>query len=137
MNVVLKRDLVDIDWKQLSEVYRRCFGFDVVLHEIQKEFRGADLVCIAVVDDRIVGAAHAFTDHIRDAAIYGLVVHPDFQRCGIATQIMNELLKDLPNVAVLLNSSPEAEPLYRKLGFRHLKHAMGLRFPEEEYRDEQ
>ena len=134
MNLIFKRDLLDVNWQQITEVYQAALSPHADLAGVKAEFERSDLACFAIVDDRIVGGAHAITDG-RDAAIYGVAVHPDFQSQGIGTQMVPELLRDLKGVSVILNAGPQSQSLYRRLGFRPLKYAMALRYSDDAYAD--
>lgn len=142
MDFTIKRDVIGVNWEMVAELYwvgmvggeSRPEGreWEEYVQRTRGEFEGSDVVCLVMSDGRCVGGGHAVSDGARDAAIYGVVVHPEFRRRGIGIRIVQELLKDLEGVSVLLNSSEMAASLYARLGFQPLKRAMGLRYPIED-----
>jgi GNAT superfamily N-acetyltransferase len=152
MDCIIKRDLENVDWDELAELYWAGMVVDGVAPELQipkpagaeweryvqitrQEFAGSDLTCLVYVDGKCVGGAHAVTDGARDGGIFGLVAHGDYRGRGLGTRIMQELLKDLRNVSVILNASEKSEGIFRKLGFRTLRRGMALRYSEEDFAD--
>jgi GNAT superfamily N-acetyltransferase len=150
MHITLKRDLIGVDWDEVAELYWAGMiagGDDPHLQSLPKpqgddwqahvrttrlEFTGSDLTCLAYADGKCIGGVHALTDGARDAAVFGLVVHPAYRGQGVATCIMQTLLEDLENVSVLLNASTMSEGIFRKLGFRPLRRGMALRYSQDD-----
>lgn len=65
------------------------------------------------------------TDGVFNAAIYDVLVHPVFQKQGIARKIMEYLLAKLSNVScVHLISTTGNEGFYKKLGLKKTKTGM-------------
>ena len=128
--VVLKHDLDGVDFEQLAELYRRAYEVPMTARRKEKIFRRSYVTCIALLDGKIVGAGYALSDGELDATIHGLAVLPELQRRGIGTRVMKSLLRQLEGLAVILTAEPQYQAAYRRLGFRPLKTAMGLRFPE-------
>ncbi len=59
------------------------------------------------------------------AAIYDVVVLPDYPGCGIGTKMMTTLLADVSVGSIILFAVPGKEGFYEKLGFTKLKTGMG------------
>ena len=130
--VVLKHDLAGVDFEQLAELYRRAYRVPMTAARKEKIFRRSYATCIALLDGRIVGAGYALSDGELDATIHGLAVLPELQRRGIGMRMMKSLLRQLEGLAIILTAEPEYQAAYRRLGFRPLKTAMAIRFPEEQ-----
>jgi ribosomal protein S18 acetylase RimI-like enzyme len=65
------------------------------------------------------------TDGVFNAAIYDVILHPEFQKQGIARQIMEYLLDKLSNIScVHLISTSGNEDFYKKLGLKRIKTGM-------------
>jgi len=75
------------------------------------------VVCFAKDRAQLIAAGRALTDGEYHATTYDLVVDSNYQRQGIGTQIMTELLARLPVWRVLLVADPQVQPFYRRLGF--------------------
>lgn len=92
---------------------------------IMQIFEVSNIIAIAIVNGRIVGFGRAMTDGVFNAAIYDLIVHPEFQKQGVAKQIMEFLLEELNKVScVHLISTTGNEGFYRQLGLKKLKTGM-------------
>jgi len=132
MELILKEDLLGVDWDRLAEVYRAAFGGTLDAERTRSIFGRCYLTRIALLDGAEVGGVYALCDGELDAAIYGLAVHPGFHRRGIGTALMRSAIEGLPpQVAVMLTADePWLVEFYRELGFARLQTAMALRFPE-------
>lgn len=110
---------------EIKEVYHSVGWTKHTNEVISKLFHRSDVVSIAFFEGRIVGVGRALTDGVFNATIYDVVVHMDYQRKGIASYIMRDLLNQLKDVScVLLISTTGNEPFYRKHGMKNLKTAM-------------
>ncbi|HEY1686332.1 MAG TPA: GNAT family N-acetyltransferase [Tepidisphaeraceae bacterium] len=140
MNIQIKHDLTGINWNELANLYwegmvaellriprPQAEAWEKFAAENRLELENSDHVCLAYVEERCVGAVHALSDGVRDAAIFGLVVHPEFRRRGIATQLVQELLADLGPVSILVRPDAASAPIFRKFEFRALSDVMALR----------
>ncbi|WP_040203475.1 GNAT family N-acetyltransferase [Neobacillus jeddahensis] len=111
--------------EEMKEIYSSV-GWTRHTKEIIKQvFEASNVVALVTVNDRVVGFGRAQTDGVFNAAIYDVVVHPDFQKQGIAKQIIEHLLDQLADVScVHLISTSGNEGFYQKLGFKKLKTGM-------------
>lgn len=133
MSLEIKSDLEHVDWEQLARVYRGAFEGIQTAELMQTVFRNSYATRIALFDGEVVGGVYAFSDGVLDATIHGLAVHPDFQNRGIGRALMESLLNEFgSNIAVLLTAEMQHQVIYRKFGFRPLKTAMALGFPEDD-----
>jgi len=74
----------------------------------------------ATVDDRVVGIGTTIL-HGDTSWLAHVIVHPDFRRQGIATQIVNYLIRLAARFGrntISLVATDEGRPLYAKAGFR-------------------
>lgn len=136
MSLEIKSDLESVDWEQLARGYRRAFEGIQSAELMQTVFRNSYATRIALWNGEVVGGVYAFSDGVLDATIHGLAVHPDFQNRGIGRALMESLLSEFgSNIAVLLTAEMQHQVIYRKFGFRPLKTAMALRFPNSDMED--
>ena len=77
------------------------------------------------MNGKIIGMGRIIGDGARIFYIQDIVIHPDYQRIGIGTQIMEKLLnyiENLPfsshNIMVGLMSAKGKEGFYERFGFR-------------------
>lgn len=72
-------------------------------------------------DDLLVGFVDVLSDGVEDALIRSLVVHPGYQRRGIARHLLKmvtERIKESNIKTTNVLFEPELTDLYRKAGFR-------------------
>lgn len=71
--------------------------------------------------DRFVGYAEVVSNGVTDAYIQDVMVHPDFQRQGVGTQLIEHILARLMNEGIYMVSAiygdAELRPFYEKFGF--------------------
>ncbi len=68
--------------------------------------------------------SRAISDGEYQAAIYDLVILPEFQGKGVGRQIITELHKRIPVETIILYAVPGKEPFYEKLGYSKMLTAM-------------
>jgi len=135
MEVVLTSDVAEIDWDQLALVFKRAPLGDRDPTILRQVFTNSGVRCFAWIDQEIVAAGRAITDGVRYAAIFDVVVLPEYQNKGIGKQIMDYLIAHSGAENVLLHSMPGKEGYYSRLGFRKMKTAMA-RFKNPEIQQE-
>jgi aralkylamine N-acetyltransferase len=84
--------------------------------------------------DQLAGFVRILSDGIRHAYVLDLIVHPSWQKRGIGTAIMTELMAWLgeDHLFPTLVSVPGKEAFYRRFGFKEQddgKTAMCIRTP--------
>ncbi len=126
MNVTLKRDIENVDWQALADVYRETLGPEDPA-QLKRTWSRSYATVLAYADDRLVGAGRAISDGEREALIVGVAVLPPYQRQGIGGAIMRALTEELKGTAILLTcEEDENVSFYRSVGFRTHKRVMAL-----------
>ena len=70
-------------------------------------------------DDRLIGFARVVTDDLYRAWIEDIVVDRAYRKQGIASLILEKLLKRLQHIElVMLDCTPEWQTFYAKIGFQ-------------------
>jgi aralkylamine N-acetyltransferase len=87
--------------------------------KVHRAYRNSDVVCFCWDEMQLVATGRALTDGEYHGTIHDVAVHPDYQRQGIGSRVMRELLERLPVWRVLLVADSEAQPFYARLGFKH------------------
>lgn len=67
--------------------------------------------------ERMVGFARALCDEAFNGYIGTLCVHPDYQRQGIGTELVNQLIEDSPEITWVLRAGRGSGPFWEKQGF--------------------
>lgn len=124
MNLSLIHTAADIDWHELALVYERAPLGARDPDQLRRAYEKSYRVCFAYDGPRLVGAGRVLSDGEYYAAVYDLVVLPEYQGQGIGSRIMASLMEDLPPGPVLLFAVPGKERFYERLGFQRMKTAM-------------
>lgn len=122
--IAYSNDRSRIDWIRLAEIFRRAPLGERDPARLRRIFEQSTVCCFAWAGDELVGGGRAISDRISYAAIFDVVVAPDYQGRGIGKEIMQRLMRDSEAPNVILHSVPGKEPFYAKLGFRKMKTAM-------------
>jgi len=118
-------DLLQID--DLVRIYQAVGWNNHDALKVKTIFENSTHVVLAYQNDDLVGFARALSDGCFNAAVYDVVVHPDYQGNGIAYEILNIMLEDFKSLSCIhLISTTGNEGFYKKLGFRKLKTGMAI-----------
>lgn len=126
MHIKLSEDVEKISWEELAKVIelaplgRRDIG------KLETAFRNSEMRCFAYDDGKLIGAGRGISDGALRAAIYDMVVLPEYQRKGIGSMIMKYLLERANAEIIMLFANPGKEPFYSTFGFRKMKTAMAI-----------
>lgn len=112
-----QRDCEGIDWLALIDLFKLADLGGREGDKVRRSFEKSDVVRFAFDGSKLVGAARALSDFEYHATIYDVTVHPDYQRRGIGTRIMNEVVSALPVWRILLVADDQVRPFYERLGF--------------------
>ena len=126
MNIRLSGDVDRISWKELAQVIELAPLGKRDIGKLETAFRNSEVRCFAYHDGKLVGAGRAISDGALRAAIYDMVVLPEYQGRGIGTMIMNYLLERANAELIMLFANPGKEPFYDRFGFRKMKTAMAV-----------
>ncbi|SMQ80889.1 Acetyltransferase (GNAT) domain-containing protein [Bacillus sp. OV166] len=125
MDLRIHSDFSKVNLDEMKEIYSSV-GWTKHTKEIIKQvFEASNVIALVTVNGRIIGFGRAMTDGVFNAAIYDVIVHTEFQKQGIARQIMEYLLDKLSNVScVHLISTSGNQDFYKKLGLKRIKTGM-------------
>jgi aralkylamine N-acetyltransferase len=120
-----------IDWDQAASVFERAPLGKVRRDpkQLKRAFDSSYAVVYVFDSDKLVGLGRALSDGEYQAAIYDVVLLPEYQGMGIGREIMIRLRDRLPLVNILLYSVPGKEEFYKKCGFRKMRTAMAILNP--------
>jgi len=88
--------------------------------QIERIIAGSHCFCIAVIGDNLIGIGRAISDGVSDAYIQDITVNEAFRRRGIASRIVDELVKRLQKDGlgwIGLIAERGTEQFYVRLGF--------------------
>ena len=132
MQLAWSHRLDDVDWDELSELYRVAPLGEKPPEALRTVFTNSRYVCFVRSDGRLVGVGRAIADGLDAAYIADVAVHPDTQGTGLGKAIMRRLLElCADHKKVILYANPGKEGFYEKLGFLPMATAMAVfRDPE-------
>jgi ribosomal protein S18 acetylase RimI-like enzyme len=126
MDIEVKFDCSGVDWKTVSDTLRdvEMGYYDPSLH--RKAFENSYVTVFLYHRNRLIGFGRALSDGAYQAAIYDVAVNPDFQRRGLGSTIIRNILARLPQCNIILYASPGKEGFYIRHKFRRMKTGMAL-----------
>lgn len=117
----------DVDWDELSALYRLAPLGDKKPEHLQKVFANSLFKCFVYEGSRLVGAGRALADGADCSYICDIAVLPSHQGTGLGKQIVGHLVeKSSGHRKIILYAVPGKEPFYRKFGFLRMKTAMAI-----------
>ncbi len=119
MSLIFKVD-PNLTTEEIAEL-RHLVGWEGREKRITRIIGSTFMTAACFEQDRLIGFVDVLSDGVEDALIRSLIVHPDYQRRGIALRLLKMVIKrtkaeKIKTINVLFE--PELEPLYRKAGFR-------------------
>lgn len=115
-----------VDWEEAAELFSRApLGSQRRdPYKMKRAFEASYAVVVVCDSDKLVGMGRALCDGEYQAAIYDMVVLPEYQGKGIGKKIIEKLCEQLPVENIILYSVPGRENFYMKCGFRKMCTAM-------------
>lgn len=126
MDIQLSDNVDKIIWRELADVIEAAPLGRRDLIKLEIAFRNSEMRCFAYHHEKLVGAGRGISDGALRAAIYDVVVLPQYQGKGIGTMIMEYLLERANAEIIMLFANPGKEPFYGRIGFRKMKTAMAI-----------
>ena len=74
---------------------RQAVGWNRMERDLSDPRLTTTLQLCAFEENHLIGYAQVISNHVTDAYIQDVMVHPDYQRQGIGTQLMEKLLSRL------------------------------------------
>ena len=97
--------------------------------QLRRAFAASYAVVYAFDDDRLIGLTRALCDGEYQAAVYDVVLLPEYQGRGIGRELVQRCLDQLPVDNVILYAVRGREGFYKRCGFRKMLTAMAILNP--------
>lgn len=135
MEIEIKSGCSGVDWKTVAETLKLVgmAYYDPDVHK--RAFEASHTTVFVYFGDRLIGFGRAISDGVYQAAIYDVAVIPEFQKKGIGSTIIKNILHRLSSCNVILYASPGKEEFYRALGLRKMRTGMALFRKAEEMKE--
>lgn len=124
MNIDTIYSCTDVDWVAVTNTLKKAgmACFDSGTHK--KAFENSYVTVFLYEENKLIGFGRAIGDGVYQAAIYDVVITPQYQGKGLGCKIINTIMDKLSGCSVILYASPGKEGFYSKLGFRKMKTGM-------------
>ena len=127
MTLEWKYSTDEVDWEELSALYRAAPLGDKKATHLQKVFSNSMFKCFVYEDTKLVAAGRALADGADCSYICDIAVLPSHQGTGLGKQIVSHLVEaSRGHKKIILYAVPGREPFYRKFGFLRMKTAMAI-----------
>jgi N-acetylglutamate synthase-like GNAT family acetyltransferase len=107
----------DVSPGELGELLRITDMGDYSDEKLRGMLSGSTTYVVARSSGRLIGFGRIFTDHVTLAYINNMAVHPDYQRHGIGSKILDLLFCEAGDANSILLYTKTADSLYRRRGF--------------------
>ncbi len=98
--------------------------------QLRRAFEASYAMVFVFDAEKLIGMARALCDGQYQAAIYDVVLLPEYQGRGIGKSMMKLIHDQLPVENVILYAVPDKVGFYEKCGFRKLRTGMAMLNPE-------
>lgn len=126
MDIQFSSDADNINWRELADLIEAAHLGKRNIGKLETAFRNSEMRCFAYYGGKLIGAGRGISDGALRAAIYDVVVLPQYQGKGIGSMIMEYLLERANAEIIMLFANPGKEPFYGRIGFRKMKTAMAI-----------
>jgi len=110
-------ELSAVDWDEMkAAVQADDFDNGRTPGQLRLSFLNSYVACVAYADGKMIGTARALSDGVGNAYIVDVWTYTPYRRQGIARQMLELLLENLPGQHVFLFTDDAAE-FYRRVGF--------------------
>jgi len=122
MNIEYKKNIEDINWQEVSDLFQQVDWGVRAPDDIRRAFKSSSHVRFAFCGGNLVGFGRTVDDGKYYALIVDLVISPEYQNMGIGKTILSELTDQLKSYAfTTLTSAVGKESFYIKQGWENQK----------------
>ena len=117
----------DVNWEELSALYRAAPLGDKKPIDLRTVFSNSMFKCFVYESGRLIGAGRALADGVDCSYICDIAVLPSHQGTGLGKQIVEYLVeRSSGHRKIILYSVPGKEAFYKRFGFLRMKTAMAI-----------
>ena len=122
-----KDALDEVDWEELSAMYRAAPLGNKSAAWLKLVFSNSMFRCFVYEEGRLVGAGRAVADGGDCSYLCDIAVLPSHQGVGLGKQIVGRLVElSRGHRKIILYAVPGKEAFYRRFGFARMKTAMAI-----------
>ena len=117
----------EVDWNQLSELYRIAPLGEKLADDLELVFSNSRYKCFVYDANSLIGVGRALADGLDCSCICDVAIHPEYQGIGLGKKIVKKLVSlSLGHKKIILYANPGKEGFYNKLGFKKMNTAMAI-----------
>lgn len=114
-----------VPWDQAAQLFELVEWSPRRPAELQLAFSRSVAQAFAFHESRLVGVARAVGDGVYYASLVDVLVHPDFQRRGVGSKLVEHIQARLTYPLLFtLTASPDVQAFYERLGWRRQSTSM-------------
>jgi ribosomal protein S18 acetylase RimI-like enzyme len=129
MMIRYETKLSGIDWNQAAEIFRCAPLGEREPDKLARSFLNSHAYVAVYDNDELIGLCRALCDGEYQAAIYDVVLLPEYHGKGIGKAMVKLLLNRLTVPNIILFAAPDRQGFYRQFGFKRMLTAMGILNP--------
>jgi predicted GNAT family acetyltransferase len=123
--LTLNPDLVTIDWARLkADLLADDFDNGRTAAQLLESFQNSAFGVFAIEDGRVVGTARLLSDGVCNAYLVDVWTHSEWRGRGIASRMVDLLIKAVPGQHIYLQADDDVKPFYTRLGFEAQPHGL-------------
>jgi ribosomal protein S18 acetylase RimI-like enzyme len=127
MAIIWSDSEADVDWAQLSELYRLAPLGNKSPDWLRTAFSNSRYKYFGREEGAIIAAGRAVADGVDCSYICDIAIHPDHQGRGLGKEMMARLVAaSRGHRKIILYAVPGKEGFYRTFGFRRMRTAMAI-----------
>lgn len=121
----IKFGTTDLNWYDINDLFIRAPLGERPPEMFKEACEKSGVVVSVYTEGKLIGFGRALTDFVAYAAIYDVVVLPEYQGQGIGSKIIEAILEKIPKCWVItLFAEPGREQFYERLDFKKMHTAM-------------
>lgn len=120
-------DQSDINWNQLSDLYRIAPLGNKAANDLKVVFSNSKFKCFVFDHSTLIGVGRALADGLDCSYLCDVAIHPEYQGIGLGRNIINKLIElSFGHKKIILYANLGKEGFYKKLGFKKMNTAMAI-----------
>jgi GNAT superfamily N-acetyltransferase len=127
MDLEWSQALDDVDWQELSDLYKAAPLGDKPADKLRTVFENSRFRCFVREHGKLVGVGRVLADGADCAYICDVALLPSHQGHGLGRAIVARLVElSRGHRKIILYAVPGREDFYRSLGFKPMRTAMAI-----------
>lgn len=119
----------EVDFDSIFQLYEAVnwLAYTSNPEKLKAALNGSSLVLTYKIEGKVLGLARCVSDGETICYLQDILVHPHYQRSGIGTSLVNQILaeyKDIRQVVLMTDSEERQSKFYEKLGFQEIKNEL-------------